>query len=201
MIAGRSTSTDCSSLCCLPCVQGNPISYVWQHVMIQHSNRIDARPRDACLSLRETTIAARVWSIPLSLKLQANLIELHNSWSRRSRHSNSIGSQYIDCLLSLDHTLAEMPSRLDAVGTGKLRESCNSCSALKIRCSKARPSYGRCAARNIECNYSISMRNGRPARSAPKVSDSSAGRHSGTKTWAAVIEARLTNERQEFKPS
>lgn len=43
----------------------------------------------------------------------------------------------------------------------KLRQSCNRCSAQKIRCSKERPTCARCASKNLPCNYSLSQRTGR----------------------------------------
>lgn len=59
--------------------------------------------------------------------------------------------------------------RRDSEHRQKIRESCNSCSAQKIRCGKQRPSCARCTAKSIECNYSYSQRTGRraPAAIAP----------------------------------
>lgn len=59
--------------------------------------------------------------------------------------------------------------RRDSEHRQKIRESCNNCSAQKIRCGKQRPSCARCVAKSIECNYSYSQRTGRraPAAIAP----------------------------------
>lgn len=46
----------------------------------------------------------------------------------------------------------------------KIRDSCNSCSSQKIRCSKERPSCARCINKGLECSYSFSQRTGRRAR-------------------------------------
>ncbi|KAF2795488.1 hypothetical protein K505DRAFT_195049, partial [Melanomma pulvis-pyrius CBS 109.77] len=48
----------------------------------------------------------------------------------------------------------------------KIRESCNNCSAQKIRCAKQRPSCARCSSKGLECNYSYSQRTGRRASSS-----------------------------------
>ena len=43
----------------------------------------------------------------------------------------------------------------------KLRQSCNRCSAQKIRCSKDRPTCAHCASKNLPCHYSLSQRTGK----------------------------------------
>nr|AIW00663.1 Zinc fingertranscription factor [Shiraia sp. slf14] len=47
----------------------------------------------------------------------------------------------------------------------KIRDSCNNCSAQKIRCGKQRPSCARCATKKLQCNYSYSQRTGRRSSS------------------------------------
>ncbi|KAH8730331.1 malamycin response protein 1 [Phaeosphaeriaceae sp. PMI808] len=47
----------------------------------------------------------------------------------------------------------------------KIRDSCNNCSAQKIRCGKQRPSCARCASKKLQCNYSYSQRTGRRSSS------------------------------------
>ncbi|KAK4617694.1 Cercosporin biosynthesis regulatory protein CTB8 [Fulvia fulva] len=49
----------------------------------------------------------------------------------------------------------------------KVRESCNACSSLKIRCGKERPRCSRCASRGIDCEYSMSRRTGQRQPSGP----------------------------------
>ncbi|KAH9864484.1 hypothetical protein J1614_010418 [Plenodomus biglobosus] len=44
----------------------------------------------------------------------------------------------------------------------KVRQSCDTCQASKIRCGQERPCCRRCAKYNIECVYSVSRRAGRP---------------------------------------
>ncbi|KAF5852349.1 hypothetical protein GGP41_007778 [Bipolaris sorokiniana] len=44
----------------------------------------------------------------------------------------------------------------------KVRQSCDTCQASKIRCGQERPSCRRCAKYNITCVYSVSRRAGRP---------------------------------------
>ncbi|PNS21564.1 Transcriptional activator protein UGA3 [Sphaceloma murrayae] len=56
--------------------------------------------------------------------------------------------------------------RRDSEHRQKIRESCNSCSAQKIRCGKQRPACARCVTKGIDCNYSFSQRTGRRAPSA-----------------------------------
>ena len=45
---------------------------------------------------------------------------------------------------------------------GKLKDSCNVCSAFKLRCDKQKPTCIRCANLNYRCTYSPSRRAGRP---------------------------------------
>ncbi|KAF2219508.1 hypothetical protein BDZ85DRAFT_43130 [Elsinoe ampelina] len=56
--------------------------------------------------------------------------------------------------------------RRDSEHRQKIRESCNSCSAQKIRCGKQRPACARCVTKGIDCNYSFSQRTGRRAPSS-----------------------------------
>ncbi|KAH3957432.1 elsinochrome C biosynthesis regulatory protein elcR-like protein [Parastagonospora nodorum] len=46
-----------------------------------------------------------------------------------------------------------------------IRESCNNCSAQKIRCGKQRPACARCVNKKLQCNYSYSQRSGRRSSS------------------------------------
>ena len=56
----------------------------------------------------------------------------------------------------------------DSIEAGKqykIRDSCNNCSAMKIRCGKERAKCSRCAQKGLDCDYSISRRTGK--RSQP----------------------------------
>ncbi|KAJ8114029.1 hypothetical protein OPT61_g3992 [Boeremia exigua] len=46
----------------------------------------------------------------------------------------------------------------------KMRASCDACSRAKVKCDKVRPSCQRCSNTNICCNYSPSMRLGKPRK-------------------------------------
>ncbi|KAF1944574.1 hypothetical protein EJ02DRAFT_340666 [Clathrospora elynae] len=46
----------------------------------------------------------------------------------------------------------------------KMRASCDACSRAKVKCDKIRPTCHRCGNMNICCNYSPSMRLGKPRR-------------------------------------
>ncbi|KAL7940120.1 hypothetical protein V8C42DRAFT_291398 [Trichoderma barbatum] len=46
----------------------------------------------------------------------------------------------------------------------KLKDSCDLCSASKLRCNKQKPTCARCAALNQPCSYSPARRAGRPHR-------------------------------------
>ncbi|PVH77200.1 hypothetical protein DL98DRAFT_534945 [Cadophora sp. DSE1049] len=48
----------------------------------------------------------------------------------------------------------------------KLRQTCDACQAIKIRCSRGKPTCARCLAQKIPCHYSLSRRIGRPRRLA-----------------------------------
>ncbi|KAK7209426.1 hypothetical protein V2G26_016604 [Clonostachys chloroleuca] len=60
----------------------------------------------------------------------------------------------------------------DTVGT-KLKDSCDACSAFKVRCTKEKPICSRCCKMKRSCRYSPARRAGRPHRSnssfAPKI--------------------------------
>ena len=55
----------------------------------------------------------------------------------------------------MDTNSAEEPA-------GKLKDSCNVCSAFKLRCDKQKPTCTRCANLNRPCTYSLARRPGRP---------------------------------------
>lgn len=46
----------------------------------------------------------------------------------------------------------------------KLKDSCDPCSASKLRCNKQKPTCARCTALNQQCSYSPARRAGRPHR-------------------------------------
>ncbi|KAL9609499.1 MAG: hypothetical protein Q9167_005733 [Letrouitia subvulpina] len=48
----------------------------------------------------------------------------------------------------------------------KLRDSCNACSAAKIRCTKKRPTCARCDKRGLSCEYAATKRAGRPSHTS-----------------------------------
>ncbi|EJT69418.1 hypothetical protein GGTG_13037 [Gaeumannomyces tritici R3-111a-1] len=50
----------------------------------------------------------------------------------------------------------------------KFKDTCDVCSAFKIRCDKSRPSCGRCANLGQACSYSPARRAGRPRRIRPQ---------------------------------
>lgn len=47
-------------------------------------------------------------------------------------------------------------------GRAKLRTSCDSCQAAKVKCGHEKPSCRRCSVQKLECVYSLSRRMGRP---------------------------------------
>ena len=53
----------------------------------------------------------------------------------------------------------------------KLRDSCGSCAASKVRCSKEKPTCNRCMERGIQCQYTIKQRTGRKFRRRDPISD------------------------------
>ena len=48
----------------------------------------------------------------------------------------------------------------------RVRSSCDSCSAAKVRCDKTRPSCERCSSNQLQCIYSVSRRHGSKRRVA-----------------------------------
>lgn len=64
----------------------------------------------------------------------------------------------------MDDTLGEALSSMNQDRQPKLRASCDVCAAAKVNCSKERPICERCFANGFECNYSPSMKLGKPAR-------------------------------------
>ena len=53
----------------------------------------------------------------------------------------------------------------------KLRDSCESCAASKVRCSREKPTCNRCAERGITCQYSLKQRTGRKFRRGDSIND------------------------------
>ncbi|KAL1968411.1 hypothetical protein VTN77DRAFT_1940 [Rasamsonia byssochlamydoides] len=51
----------------------------------------------------------------------------------------------------------------------KLRSSCDRCSANKIKCGQEKPACQRCRSLDLQCNYSRSMRSGKPPRSRQRM--------------------------------
>lgn len=52
-----------------------------------------------------------------------------------------------------------------SASTAKIRDSCNACSQQKIKCGREKPACERCASKGLTCEYSVSRRNGKRARS------------------------------------
>jgi hypothetical protein len=53
------------------------------------------------------------------------------------------------------------------VAQPKLRASCDSCGAAKLKCDRTRPECGRCVAHDIPCVYGVSRKVGKPPRGKP----------------------------------
>jgi hypothetical protein len=53
----------------------------------------------------------------------------------------------------------------------KLRASCDSCAASKVKCSKEHPRCARCSANNSSCVYGVSRKHGKPGRTRKRNPD------------------------------
>jgi hypothetical protein len=53
----------------------------------------------------------------------------------------------------------------------KLRASCDSCAASKVKCSKEHPTCARCSANGSSCIYGISRKHGKPGRTRKRNAD------------------------------
>jgi hypothetical protein len=53
----------------------------------------------------------------------------------------------------------------------KLRASCDSCAASKVKCSKEHPRCARCSANNSTCVYGVSRKHGKPGRTRKRNPD------------------------------
>lgn len=53
------------------------------------------------------------------------------------------------------------PARTMTRSAPKLRDSCQACSASKVKCSRKKPTCERCATRNLKCEYLVTKRAGR----------------------------------------
>ncbi|KAL2017453.1 hypothetical protein VTK56DRAFT_2109 [Thermocarpiscus australiensis] len=60
--------------------------------------------------------------------------------------------------------LSTSSSAFSTTSQQKLKNACDLCSAVKIRCDKGKPSCGRCANLSQPCSYSPARRAGRPRR-------------------------------------
>ena len=83
------------------------------------------------------------------------LKELTVAPSRATLHANE-----------LEHTIR--PRKRSAPRIPKLRDSCEACSAAKVRCSKKKPTCMRCEKRNLACEYFHTRRAGRPSQTSTK---------------------------------
>ena len=76
----------------------------------------------------------------------------------------------------------------------KLRASCDSCAASKVKCSKDHPVCARCSANNLQCVYGVSRKHGKPGRIRKRNPD-------GT-PFIKASKQRLSPDRSDFsKPS
>jgi len=55
---------------------------------------------------------------------------------------------------------AYLPSRAPAQQPVRVRLSCDSCSAAKVKCDRRRPACERCSSNQLHCTYSVSRRHG-----------------------------------------
>lgn len=53
----------------------------------------------------------------------------------------------------------------------KLRDSCESCAAFKVRCSREKPTCKRCVERGADCQYAVKQRTGRKFRRQDSIND------------------------------
>jgi Aflatoxin regulatory protein/Fungal Zn(2)-Cys(6) binuclear cluster domain len=60
-----------------------------------------------------------------------------------------------------------MQSQRQTPARKRLKDSCNNCASMKVKCSKDKPTCTRCEDREIECYYSPSQRSGRRVSAAP----------------------------------
>ncbi|KAA8612591.1 Fungal transcriptional regulatory protein [Pyrenophora tritici-repentis] len=72
----------------------------------------------------------------------------------------------------------------------KLRASCDSCAASKVKCSKDHPICARCFANNTQCVYGVSRKHGKPGRSRKRNPD-------GTQ-FIKFSKQRLSPDRTDF---
>jgi len=88
----------------------------------------------------------------------------------------------------------------------KLKDSCDLCSASKLRCDKQKPTCARCASLDQLCSYSPARRSGRPHRvrrernqltEAARYSDRSSCSNQMTHGSAALLEQQTNNQQQE----
>ncbi|KAL7961205.1 hypothetical protein V8C34DRAFT_319974 [Trichoderma compactum] len=77
----------------------------------------------------------------------------------------------------------------------KLKDSCDPCSASKLRCNKQKPTCARCVALNQQCSYSPARRAGRPHRVREK------GQHQCSEIAAEPIITSLENSNQSIDMS
>ncbi|KAE8138685.1 hypothetical protein BDV38DRAFT_292243 [Aspergillus pseudotamarii] len=78
----------------------------------------------------------------------------------------------------------------------KLKDSCDVCSASKLRCDKQKPTCSRCANLNRPCTYSPARRGGRPHRVRRKSSQSQS--QSQAKTSKQCLGAPETNSLNSY---
>jgi hypothetical protein len=81
----------------------------------------------------------------------------------------------------------------------KLKDSCNACSASKVKCDRKKPTCSRCEDREQDCHYSLSQRSGR----WPTTSQATAAAQGGTRSCQRSRETSVddsTSKRQRPSP-
>ncbi|KAJ5374200.1 hypothetical protein N7517_006206 [Penicillium concentricum] len=78
--------------------------------------------------------------------------------------------------------------------TQKLKDSCDKCSASKVRCTKEKPLCARCDKLGYTCFYSLARRAGRPYRSKKQLSEGGNGEETSTSSTRDLTTNQFVDE-------
>ncbi|CAG8893138.1 unnamed protein product [Penicillium egyptiacum] len=87
-----------------------------------------------------------------------------------------------------------LPNTTSSLQTAKLKDSCDKCSASKVRCTKEKPCCTRCDKLGYTCFYSPARRAGRPYRSRKQFSEGKDSEESNRPFARDIATTRFVDE-------
>lgn len=105
--------------------------------------------------------------------------------------------------ISIDLTMSDISNNQSSTSSSArrrasvLRNSCDTCAASKIRCTKEKPECSKCLSRGFVCSYSVPRRPGRPAQNKLHSSSQESGSTSPNSTRSYAGHSRSDSQMQD----